>query len=158
MICEVSLLQCSYSQIRVPLAILEDRLFSLLVKILNDPDHKLLLHIYFNSVRYYSSHHNRLIVINIHLYLFSRQQLLCLDLSFNALTDLVTTVAKLSHLPLLRSLLLKGNPFAVSIEPLPTLLHFKIILHHGCLCYLHVAWGWLYWICRGQPSKADSFG
>ena len=48
------------------------------------------------------------------LTVYSRPELLSLDLSNNNLSDLLDAVQKLSTQPKLRNLVLQGNPLAVS--------------------------------------------
>jgi len=55
------------------------------------------------------------------LTVYSRPELLSLDLSNNNLSDLLDAVQKLSTLPKLRNLVLQGNPLAVSTQS----LHFQ---------------------------------
>jgi len=52
------------------------------------------------------------------LTVYSRPELLSLDLSNNNLSDLLDAVQKLSTLPKLRNLVLQGNPLAVSTQSL----------------------------------------
>ena len=56
----------------------------------------------------------KLVKIFIFFVTTDRPSLLSLDLSYNNLTDLKTTVEILKHLPALRNLLLVGNPLHVS--------------------------------------------